>query len=182
MRNCTSFGPISRVPRGRQEDWWRGGQTGCLAERVVVLEDFARPKPLRFSTERATPSVIFVTKSTTDWQRPVAAWLQRDILGCGCSGRRAIAGSAYGCGRHDDSPGVPDRPIPAAAGDLVQPPTFLIGEPPGPGPAQLSAPALDGDHRRLVRTGGLGKVDEDGYFCIVDRKKDLMLGKILRRE
>ena len=64
----------------------------------------------------------------------------------------------------------------------MQAPTFLIGEPPEPGPVQLSAPALDGDHRRLVRTGGLGKVDEDGYFCIVDRKKDLTLGKILRRE
>ena len=72
--------------------------------------------------------------------------------------------------------GDDDREVPQGeTGEIVGRGALLMSGYHGNDVANSEATWTDGQHRRWLRTGDLGRLDADGFLYIVDRKKDMIL-------
>jgi acyl-CoA synthetase (AMP-forming)/AMP-acid ligase II len=69
-----------------------------------------------------------------------------------------------------------DRPVPAGEpGEIVGHARFMMAGYHGNDEANAEATWVHPDGSRWLRTGDIGKLDEDGFLYLVDRKKDMII-------
>ncbi|MBV8030756.1 MAG: AMP-binding protein [Betaproteobacteria bacterium] len=154
-------------------------------QRIMALPDFGRYDLSSFRTKRSTSA-------------PLGAALKADIVrrwpGKLIDSYGLTEGGAtfmLDCGAHPDklhTVGVPapghevrlldDQGREVAKGEAGE----IVGRSPGMMTGYLNQPALTRDiewhdelGKRFLRTGDIGRFDEDGFLVLVDRKKDMII-------